>query len=121
MESIADKLENSTTVVRGKVTEIRDSTFLWQGERERLRIVTLVVSANWKAKEVPHRMYVVTGVGGTCDFQFVLDREFIVFATNTVALTNYVSACSPTKAVENAARDLKELGKARGSITRGSD
>lgn len=98
----SERLADSDAVFVGKVTKV--DTF--QGQ---VSGATLEVQQAWKGT-LTNSIHVLTLPSTDCNYEFVEDETYLVYAYGKNSLS--VNACSGTKPVAYAYKDLKALGSA---------
>ena len=113
--SPSGELGKSEAVFVGTVTNIeaknKVSDKLGLGSSADLMLVTISVSKAWKGIDQKNITVTTAKSSASCGFSFEKGKEYIVYA-NSREEGLHVSLCSRTSLVENAQKDLQELGKA---------
>lgn len=105
--SPAEGLSSSHMVFTGEVTNITKNEATRFGGLE----VTLRVSKVWKGAPGQEVKVHTAGSSAACGYPFVQGKTYLVYAVHDEADPMRVSLCSRTALLEDAAEDLKFLGR----------
>jgi len=109
--SVEKAYEQSSMIFVGKVVEVKtytdesDIKKLWLFLQDKWRIeATFEVSNSWKGSTL-HRQVIYTDTS-ICDFDFKLNKQYLIYAHETSPNEFYAFKCYRTMSLERAAQDL---------------
>lgn len=104
-QKITTNLETAKAVFSGKVVEITAS------RNSQDILVKIIVEESWK-EILPEEITVVTD-SSSCGYRFEKGRSYLVFAKSSDEYGLSTSKCLSNSELENAAQELKILGKGK--------